>query len=540
MATEAWAQLVSTTDIVSDPTILRKDKFTIGRGRAADLCLLGNKYMSSLHCHILRDDDHRVYLVDTSTNGTLVNNTRIVQRRELLRHGDEISVVFKKKDTSSNVSFLFQDLKALDNEASDQTLEYSSDTLPDSSLDVDEDFSVQPPMKRLRTMDSSFSPGNGSCEAGSSSQEKRKTETKIDEKGNSSKDETKTQEEEEEEKKEKEKIEEERKEKEDRDALEETLICCICQELLHNCISLQPCMHSFCAGCYSEWMQRSKECPTCRLTVDRVNKNHIVNNLVEAYLASHPDKKRPAEDLAELDAKNKINEEMFKPPKAQCGSLEDSGEDFSDESDDDTNALYEERMPTPLLIPGQRVPKTVCRQCPEYTAAPGAGPSAANAPLFRCPANQVFCVSAPSAICTGAAVNLVVTGAWRDFKRCFPTLVLDNTHESAILQNYTASENMTLDDLRDTCVRKLESKEFTCSDAMRGLQANTVVCYACGLRNFKDLVYEFRKEIPKEELPAAVISRPDCHWGKNCRTQRSKLHHAQNFNHICDQTKFLS
>ena len=54
------------------------------------------------------------------------------------------------------------------------------------------------------------------------------------------------------------------------------------------CFSLQPCMHVFCAACYSGWMERSSLCPTCRCPVERIHKNHILNNLVEAYLIQHP------------------------------------------------------------------------------------------------------------------------------------------------------------------------------------------------------------------------------------------------------------
>ena len=27
-------------------------------------------------------------------------------------------------------------------------------------------------------------------------------------------------------------------------------------------ISVQPCIHSFCAACYSQWMDRSSDCPS--------------------------------------------------------------------------------------------------------------------------------------------------------------------------------------------------------------------------------------------------------------------------------------
>lgn len=65
------------------------------------------------------------------------------------------------------------------------------------------------------------------------------------------------------------------------------------QECLQTCpcaLSLQPCMHTFCAACYSGWMERSTWCPTCRCPVERICKNHILNNLVEAYLLQHPGK----------------------------------------------------------------------------------------------------------------------------------------------------------------------------------------------------------------------------------------------------------
>ncbi len=48
----------------------------------------------------------------------------------------------------------------------------------------------------------------------------------------------------------------------------------------------------------------------CRHEVERINKNHIVNNLVAAYLRANPGKSRPAREMEELDAKNKITRDM--------------------------------------------------------------------------------------------------------------------------------------------------------------------------------------------------------------------------------------
>lgn len=60
---------------------------------------------------------------------------------------------------------------------------------------------------------------------------------------------------------------------EQRDKMEKLFFCGGCRGLflfwiwfillLFFC-SLQPCIHSFCAACYSQWMDRSSDCPSVR------------------------------------------------------------------------------------------------------------------------------------------------------------------------------------------------------------------------------------------------------------------------------------
>ncbi|XP_045390053.1 E3 ubiquitin-protein ligase CHFR isoform X4 [Lemur catta] len=139
------------------------------------------------------------------------------------------------------------------------------------------------------------------------------------------------------------------------DKMEETLTCIICQDLLHDCVSLQPCMHTFCAACYSGWMERSSLCPTCRCPVERICKNHILNNLVEAYLIQHPDKSRSEEDVQSMDARNRITQDMLQPKVRRSFSDEEgSSEDLLELSDVDSESSDVSQ------------PYVVCRQCPEY------------------------------------------------------------------------------------------------------------------------------------------------------------------------------
>ncbi|XP_059176210.1 E3 ubiquitin-protein ligase CHFR-like isoform X2 [Physella acuta] len=429
------------------------------------------------------------------------------------------------------------------------------------------------------------------------------------------------------------------------DAIAETLLCIICQGLLHDCISLQPCMHSFCSGCYSEWMEKSDECPSCRMKVERINKNHIVNNLVEAYLKVKPEKRRPEDEIEMLNDKNKITRDMLYPTKLlreRISDDDDYSEGDSDEDEDDRTPGGDNfgagaglflgagggifNPPVPAFNPGglvfglgtpffgtaiNRAARPICRQCPDYvdplagqdlgimgapppTANPGPGAATTDAqpstsgqtaaadpdvktmpaaPDYTCPpgGNHVLCLCCmlpmpdrradgllppqQCSVCYRAFCHAYwgcrkvdcngCIGKFKDMnfgKKCLTSLILDNQFESEIFKNYLEGRGLSVKAVLADCLSKMVAGEFVCTnqaDLMSKRGINTPVCYACGLRNFKDLAYYYRKNIPNDELPAEVRSRPNCYWGKNCRTQRNKPEHARRFNHICDQTRTM-
>ncbi|KAJ1093966.1 hypothetical protein NDU88_007052 [Pleurodeles waltl] len=366
------------------------------------------------------------------------------------------------------------------------------------------------------------------------------------------------------------------------DKMEETLTCIICQELLHDCVSLQPCMHTFCAACYSGWMERSSLCPTCRCPVERICKNHILNNLVEAYLLQHPDKGRSEEDMRSMDARNKITQDMLQPKVRRSFSDEEgSSEDLLDLSDVDSESSDISQ------------PYIVCRQCPGYTrhamlyvagpalgsttsaATPGDAPSTsahfpAGVPEYTCSSagTHVICacclqpmpdrrwerepgahaVPQQCTICTHSfchmywgCMGIGCLGCLAPFcelrfgDKCLDGILNNNNYESDILKNYLASRGMTWKEMLSESLLALQRGAFRLSDYR--ITGSTILCYLCGLRNFRELAYHYRQNIPVSELPVAVTSRPDCYWGRNCRTQ-VKAHHAMKFNHICEQTRF--
>uniref|UniRef100_A0A8C5P9D6 E3 ubiquitin-protein ligase CHFR n=1 Tax=Leptobrachium leishanense TaxID=445787 RepID=A0A8C5P9D6_9ANUR len=597
--------------------LLCKREWTIGRKKACDLSFPGNKLVSGEHCKITVDEKSGlVSLEDTSTNGTVINRLKVVKKQSyLLRNGDVIYLVYRKNEPEQNTSGaeeLDETQTALQGplpydepQPSTSTSNiYSTSTTsarePAASLQVQpsltgtqsagtvtehefghpsiaaaggqnlpqetcqmieflssrdvletgEDETLPPPKKKVKTEEDSLvsqTRALSSCSKGASENLKAAAVKP--------------------------------------DKMEETLTCIICQELLHDCVSLQPCMHTFCAACYSGWMERSSLCPTCRCPVERICKNHILNNLVEAYLLQHPDKCRSEEDRRSMDARNKITQDMLQPKVRRSFSDEEgSSEDLLELSDVDSESSDISQ------------PYTVCRQCPGYgrhsmqqpppppylapsetEASRALGDAPSTSSNFPAAVQEYVCNSQGShIICTCCFQPMPDRRAERDLnphvapqqctvclqpfchmywgctrmgclgclapfcelnlgEKCLDSVLNNNNYESDILKNYLASRGLTWRDLLNESLAAVQRGVFVLPDYR--INRTTVLCYFCGLRNFRDLTYQYRQNIPAADLPVSVTSRPNCYWGRNCRTQ-VKAHHAMKFNHICEQTRF--
>lgn len=90
------------------------------------------------------------------------------------------------------------------------------------------------------------------------------------------------------------------------DQVFEGAVCIICQEVLHRATSVRPCLHSFCSSCLSGWVGRgfaaSPSCPICRSVIKGVSRNHTLDGLINGLLKAHPNRKRAAQELQDLDA----------------------------------------------------------------------------------------------------------------------------------------------------------------------------------------------------------------------------------------------
>ncbi|XP_038129513.1 E3 ubiquitin-protein ligase CHFR [Cyprinodon tularosa] len=625
-----WGKLVKVDS--SETILLFTKECTVGRKKGCYLSFPANKLVSGEHCKIVKDEHSgRVWLEDTSTNGTVINSSKVVKKQtDVLQNGDVIYFVYRKSEPEHNIAYVYHSLtmeEALPEDshnierpaysvspvltsemslsvepvmltkapldpsqeepqpstsASHYCIENPSLVGPPSAFDKDAASAVQkhtdylePECKRRRTDGPGSDLGTGSStETAGAAEGGLLSKPHVEE--------TKT------------------------DKMEESLTCVICQDLLHDCISLQPCMHAFCAACYSGWMERSSLCPTCRCPVERICKNHILNNLVEAYLIQHPEKCRSEEDLKSMDSRNKITQDMLQPKVERSFSDEEGSSDYLFElSDNDSDSSD---ISQPLVL---------CRQCPghmrdmgqvlfasgsnfwftglstlptvlpppkpacEDGAAKPAGeqPSTSSDPLsahapqdYCCPPqgchlictcclqpmpdrraelnNQQQVVTQQCMLCQRPFCHMYwgcqrigCHGCLAPFSelnltdKCLDGVLNSNNYESEVLRNYLSAKGKTWKDLLQESLQSLQEGKYLLTDCR--ISANTIVCSCCGLHSFKELAYKYRQSIPRSELPASVTSRPDCYWGRNCRTQ-VKAHHAVKFNHICEQTRFKS
>lgn len=106
---DAWAMLIPVD--ASKRVPITKTKFEIGRVAENDL-QIELQFISSKHCYILLEGDQS-YIVDTSTNGTMLENEKLKKgQKHVLMHGQEIVLVKEnKKQNCAKKSFFFQLLK---------------------------------------------------------------------------------------------------------------------------------------------------------------------------------------------------------------------------------------------------------------------------------------------------------------------------------------------------------------------------------------------------------------------------------------------
>ncbi|EFC43911.1 predicted protein [Naegleria gruberi] len=355
------------------------------------------------------------------------------------------------------------------------------------------------------------------------------------------------------------------------DAMANELTCPICSGIFYRPVSVIPCLHNFCSSCLSSWLNPSNNnsyfgqnmnCPTCRATIQEVRKNPTLNNLTETYLKTHPKQDREKEEKEEMDKKDAyINKTDLVLYKRNNNNNDDSDSD----SDDDYHRRRRNRRDETSSDESDSdddTPVRVCDECTNpnpidnYQCAAHAlhnSCSTCNCRLaFRhhdtslSPDRRQNCELCGMIYCnlykqvTNTQSPCYISGIHKLKEHTsiisLPSTCLNNNQvERDILIDYIRTKNITVQDVYNTCMTKVESGTYT-HPSYPNFTTDSRFCQSCAYKYFNELIYCYRAEIDSADLPATVTSRPTCWYGRDCRTQIHNRGHASRFNHISENT----
>lgn len=333
------------------------------------------------------------------------------------------------------------------------------------------------------------------------------------------------------------------------DDIGEELQCGICGDILYLPVALIPCLHAFCAPCYSQWMEESNTCPHCRDEVSSIRKNHQISNLVQKYLDKHPDKKRSDEEIIELNSMNTLTDDKLR-------ELADS--DNSNNSNYSNNHnIFNNTIPFIPQAPLFYAPRNnTCREC----QTPGRdGFICSNIQTHvTCTACRTYFPLRGFAGCGRAQRCLYCSDFYCEqyFGSCpqsnnirfvklkdhiMSEIPQDafgkNSVERDILCDYLTSKGLSVQSVFLSICSKLDNREMNLRLGNAPVQCSDYCCTKCANTVFEKLIYEYRKSIPNSDFPLNVRNKPNCDYGKECWTASRNLSHAQRYNHICENRR---
>ncbi|KAF8011739.1 hypothetical protein BT93_I0013 [Corymbia citriodora subsp. variegata] len=287
--------------------------------------------------------------------------------------------------------------------------------------------------------------------------------------------------------------------------------CGICLNIWHDVISVAPCLHNFCNGCFSEWLRRSQErsttvlCPQCRAVVQFAGKNHFLREVVEDILQADSSLRRPKEDVAVLDS----------------------------------HALIQSN----LIISGGRKRKKPHLAVDEQTSG-----LELSCPQCGLGCNRAFCGAYwhSQGVARIDSHPLCLYDTFKPImERCITRIPLaaheTNQYEQDITERSIRQLGRTLQDVISEWIGKFDNHEIDRSrmplNHAEVITAATHICNDCYDKLVCFLLYWFRFSMPKYLLPPDASEREDCWYGYACRTQHHNEEHARKRNHVCRPTR---
>ncbi|XP_057416296.1 uncharacterized protein LOC130710920 [Lotus japonicus] len=324
--------------------------------------------------------------------------------------------------------------------------------------------------------------------------------------------------------------------------------CSICLNIWHDVVTIAPCLHNFCNGCFSEWLRRSQEkrstvlCPQCRAVVQFVGRNHFLRTIAEDMVRADSTLSHADEEIALLDTYASVRSNLVIGPGKR------SRKRAQTPLDDQTDVTGHQCPQCVTEVGGFRCNHSIAHlQC---QACGGMMPSRTgfDVPQYCSGCDRPFC---------GAYWNALGVTRSSSYPVCSPETLRPisehsvsripllahekNLHEQNITESCIRQMGRTLQNVIAEMITKLYNGEIDRTRLMLNhvdtITSRTFVCGDCYQKLVSFLLYWFRISIPKRLLPPDASAREDCWYGYACRTQHRSEEHARKRNHVCRPTR---
>ncbi|KAJ3208823.1 hypothetical protein HDU67_006515 [Dinochytrium kinnereticum] len=125
-----------------------------------------------------------------------------------------------------------------------------------------------------------------------------------------------------------------------------------------------------------------------------------------------------------------------------------------------------------------------------------------------------------------------------------------NRFEQSVIDNYLKSNNISTQQVILECLDRIESNTLKIffngvvaitsnaqDPGFKPVSRQSYSCARCASILFEEFCFQYRLNLDEDKLPANVKGRPNCWYGRGCRTQTHNQAHAAKLNHMCEATR---
>ncbi|KAJ3123314.1 hypothetical protein HK100_011649 [Physocladia obscura] len=224
----------------------------------------------------------------------------------------------------------------------------------------------------------------------------------------------------------------------------------------------------FCGGCISPWVAREPRCPSCRGQASQLARNHQLQALADAFADAHPEHRRLPDEVAALDAANKV---LAARPFRVASSDED---DNDNDNDNYESGSEEDSEPVVEYCPYCPASNPTSNPADNTTNNPAAFACNSSNPLHqRCSncQNLMPLRNLPHEQCRFCRLpfcDVAACVAVSDFHKLrgdftfseIPFVGCPNPHERQILVDICAANNITPQSILNAIVEKINDKSL--------------------------------------------------------------------------------